>query len=161
MKRILFFIVLFPALLTALVSCETKAVSTPELYVAQLMFRTSEDGVQDTIRITDTLSIGDKLRLNIFIDGRLNTLNSFVASCDTSAMQLALEVDSIGLRYLATGSDMTNGKLVFKPGLLSACNMWMLFSPRKSGTQKIEMTIDSDAGTEFSPRTWTYTTTVR
>ena len=150
-----------PALLTALVSCETKAVSTPELYVAQLMYRTSLDGTLDTIRIIDTLAVGDQLRLNIVADGRLNTLNSFVTSCDTSAVQVSLEVDSIGQRYLATGSDAEHGRLVFKPGLLYACNMWLRFSPRKSGTQKIEMTIDSDAGSDFSPRTWTYSATVR
>ena len=158
MKRIYLFLLPFVALF--LTACNDMAVSTPELWPARLMIRTAPDGWCDTIPITDTIHVGDTLRWNLMVDGRFNTLQTFDVTADTSVFLFRLEVDGVDSVALAPGTDLEHGKMVFQTAKIYACPVWLRFSPRKTGTHKIQMTIASDAGQNYSPRSWEYTTTI-
>ena len=159
MKRIYLFLLPFVALL--MTACNDMAVSTPELWAARLMIRTAPDGWCDTIPITDTIHVGDTLRWNLMADGHFNTLQTFDVTADTSVFYLGLEISPVDSAALdLKKSDLDHGKMVFQPQKIYACPVWLRFSPRKTGTHKIQMTIASDAGQNYSPRSWEYTTTI-
>ena len=159
MKKLFKFVVL-AVVAVCVYSCSDDAVSTPELWWAQLMIRTAPNGARDTIPAGDTIHVGDTLRWNLLIDGGFNTLQTFEATCDTSVFFLGLEIAPVDSARLAPGTDLNHGKMVFIPAKTFACPVWLRFIPRKTGTHKIQMEIASDAGQEYSPRTWEYTTTI-
>jgi hypothetical protein len=159
--RILYFLLLAAIVPLVLTSCEGSAASTPELYASSRLVRTTPSGARDTILISDTLHVGDTLRWYLLADGRFNTLQSFQATCDTSVFSMAMEVDTSDSTVFAKETDLSKAKLVFMPGKVYACSVWLRFIPRKAGTQEIELSIASDAGEKYSPRSWTYTSTVK
>ena len=156
----LFFAFIATILAFAMSSCNDMAVSTPELWYAKLMIRNTPAGTCDTIPYTDTIHVGDSLRWNLLVDGRYNTLQRFEATCDTSVFLLSVEIASVDSIPLAAGTDLEHGKIVFASQKVYACPIWLHFSPRKTGTHKIQMVIASDAGQGYSPRSWEYTSTI-
>ncbi len=161
MKRYLFIFCVFVVCGMVFVSCDQKSQSTPLLHSSSLLIRTTPDGARDTIRVTDSLSIGDTLRLNMVLDGYLNTLTSFAVRTDTSSIGIALEIDSIVNQYLIAGSDPANGRLNFAAEQLYVCPATLRFVPRRSGTHLMEFILANDADASYSPRTYTYKPVVR
>ena len=143
-----------------LTSCNDTARSTPDLWAAQLMIRTDPYGWCDTIPATDTIHVGDTLRWNMLVDGHFNTLQTFEVTADTTVFLLGIEVASADSIYLAAGTDLDHGKMVFDPQKVYACPIWLRFTPRKTGTHKIQFVIASDAGEGYSPRSWEYTANI-
>lgn len=144
-----------------LTSCLDKAVSTPELRVSNVLVRTTHAGVQDTVRLSDSLNIGDTLRLGMLLHGGFNYLVSFAVLTDTSAVSVALEADSVLQTLLAAGTDLDVAKMNFIPEKVVACTPKLRFVPRKSGSHLMSFVITSDAGEGYSPRTYTYEPLVR
>ena len=162
MKRYILYFLLFAASIPLVfTSCEGSASSTPELYASSRLVRTTPSGVRDTILVSDTLHVGDTLRWYLLANGRFNTLQSFQATCDTSAFDLAMEVDAGDSVVFAEGTDLAKAKLVFVPEKVYACTAWLRFVPRKADSQEIELTIATNAGEKYSPRSWTYTAKVK
>ena len=161
MKRFLLYIALC-AVVAAMVACNTRAVSTPELYANSVLYRSTPEGVRDTIRAADSLRIGDTLRMFITMHGGYNTLTSFMVKTDTSALAIALEIDPIVVdSFLTTGTDLDKAQLVFVPEKVTLCSTFLRFIPRKSGKHQITMTVGNDAGESYSPRSFLYEPLVR
>lgn len=138
------------------------AQSSPELRVNTKLFRTTMEGVHDTIDLLDTLMIGDTLRLPVMFMGGFNILTSFQVQCDPAAHDLQLEVDSAVATVLGPGSDLTKGKIVFPADrAISMCTATLRFVPLRSGNSPINMTVANNASEKFSPRAWSYTPNVK
>ena len=163
MKKFILILGAVVACVFAFTSCDGKAESTPGLELGYKCYRTTLAGRSDTVFVTDTFNVGDTVRVFTAVSGGMyyNTLVSFTALCDTAALDFTLECDSAIYPYLTAESDVAHGKLVFKPEQVFLCTMWMRFTPRKSGSHKIEMTVANNASAEYSPRTWSYIPAVR
>ena len=144
-----------------MVSCLGTSQSTPYMQMGHIAFRTSAIGVQDTVNVTDSLNVGDTLRLSIAVSGGFNSLKSFEAQSDTSAMLVSLQVDSAVLPYLIDGTDLAKAKMVFAPEQVASCTAWLHYVTRKSGTHRIEMTVANDASSSYSPRVFYFDAIVR
>lgn len=144
-----------------MVSCDTKAVSTPELTGALFLSRTTPAGVTDTIPLQDTLSVGDTLRLNIFMRGVLNPLVSFQAITDTFNLYMWLEIPEGLDQFLIEGSDVCQSKLLFEADKIIATSAVLVFVPRRAGTHSITMSVANSAGQPYSPREYEYKPVVR
>jgi hypothetical protein len=151
MKQVYLLLVLS---LTAIcmVSCDMKVRSTPLAQAATQMVRTSAEGVQDTIHFTDTLRVGDTVRVQVVLNGYYNPLTAYNVSSDTAAMRLALEVKPELQSALARGTDLEKGKIVFVSDQVFVFTTGLRYTPRKSGTHRIEMYVYSDAGESYSPQ---------
>ena len=144
-----------------LVACNTKSQSTPIIQSASVLYRATPDGVHDTISITDTLNVGDTLRLNLLLNGYFNCLRSFYVRSNASEVNVALELPAEADPCLATGTDLENAQVVFVEDKLYLCPATMRFIPLKSGKPHLELVLASDADEPYSPRTYTYEPVVR
>ena len=154
-------LIILPLLALLLAACETKTSSTPLLQASTKVFRTNAAGVRDTINYTDTLCVGDTARMSIALNGYLNTLTYFTASTDTSALDLAIEVLPEQMDVLATGTDLDGCKLVFVSDMIIAYTLKLRYVPRKAGTPRIDMILGSNAGEEYSPQRYYFSTQVK
>lgn len=145
-------LIILPLIALAIVSCEPKAESTPMLQGSTTIFRTNAAGVCDTLQYTDTLCIGDTARMSILLEGYLNTLTSFTAKADTSALAVAVEVLPEQMQLLTTGTDLEKGQLKFVPGQVMVFAAKLRYIPRSAGTHRIDMMVASDASEQYSPR---------
>ena len=147
MKRTLFVFIALVSLSFALNSClNGEMQSTPELYASQ-MYRI-HGGTQDTIRTTDSLSVGDSLRLPLIISGQYNHLKSFSVQSAGSVFDCRLECDSAVLAVLTDDSKPEQGVLYFKPQatVIASVNLW--FVPKQSGTHRMTFSVNNDATNE-------------
>lgn len=150
MKHFLYFFVTLAVGSLLLSSCLIdEQYSTPRIQVSYLS-RSTPAGVRDTIHYGDTVSVGDTLRGNILLNGVYNNLTEFRVSCDTSAMQLELLVDSVYGPFLLTDSDPKNGLLRFtaETYIFPTAIQYVV---KKSGTHRISLTLSSTAGQKYSP----------
>ena len=160
MKKSLFILVL-SVVTFAMISCDEKSLSTPDIN-ALYVFRTSQAGVVDTISLLDTLNIGDTVRLGLLLRGNFNYLTSFEAhATNTSCLDVTLDWNHELDDLLATGSDPEHAKLVFVAEKVWGVQTALKYVALKSGTHKIEMTIDSDAGEPYAPREYSFEIPVR
>lgn len=152
---------IFCALLFALSACDTTPKSTPYVQGSTTVFRTNAAGVRDTISYADTIQVGDTVRMHLLLYGQLNTLTYFTATCDTSAIDMGLELADEQWAVLTKDSDPANGKLVFDPEQVIAFTTWLRYSPRRSGVLPIELVIGSNAGKDYSPQAFSLSMKVR
>ena len=136
------------------------AQSTPEFYASQ-MYRVHASGAQDTLRMVDSVNVGDTIRLPIVLSGQLNSLKSFVAQADDDAFKHWITCDSALLEFLTSASKPDKSILYFEPEKLvvASANFW--FIPLKSGGNAITFTLANDANEQFSPRSFSFTPVVR
>ena len=133
-----------------LTSClEGEQSSTPRIQ-ASYLYRSTPAGVRDSIHYGDTVSVGDTLRGNLLLYGVYNNLTEFRASCDTSAMQLELVVDSVYRPFLLAESDPKSGLLCFTAEVYIFPTA-LQYVVKKPGTHRISMTLSSTAGQKYSP----------
>ena len=161
MKKHLLIILSAVLLCAVMTACQSRAVSTPELYGASVLIRTTPEGVQDTLRPTDSLRIGDTLRLSMVLNGGFNPLKSFTVTADPEAISPALEADSAVLSVLTDGTNLEKGVMIFQPEKVVVCPVKLRFVPCKSGSHVIQFTVANDAGEGYSPRTYTYNPVVK
>ena len=147
-----YYLLILPLLTLAIVACEPKAESTPLLQGSTTVFRTTAAGVRDTLQYTDTLCIGDTVRMSILLEGYLNTLTSFMAKADTSVLAVAVEVLPEQMQLLTTGTDLEKAILKFVPEQVMVFTAKLRYIPRSAGTHRIDMTLASNASEQYSPR---------
>ena len=152
MKRRFYLFLLLPLVALYLVSCEETAQSTPTLQASSLLLRTSAAGVTDTITYRDTLQLGDTVLMGIAAYGNYNNLTGLRAQTDTTKLKLGFKWNHDDDQYLAAGSDPEHGILLFQPGQINLCVATLRYIPVQAGTHRVEITVSSDAGANYSPR---------
>ena len=162
MKHVFLFPLALFSTACVLIGCMREAQSSPEIRLGTRMFRTTPEGV-DTLSLTDTVSVGDTMRLNFVLNGGFNALMSFRAQPnEPSAMNLAIEVDSVVQKQLAQGSDLENALMIFKQeDNIVLCSATLRFVPLKAGIQPVTMSVSNTAGTDYSPSTYTFVPIVK
>ena len=135
-----------------------SAVSSPTIRSYSQMYRTSPEGVKDTLYLVDTVRIGDTLRLPVLLYGGFNILTSFQVSSAPLDHLVNLEVDSAVATIVDPKSDLEKGKLVFPlDRQILMCNVTVCFIPQRAGSQPIDLTVANTAGDKYSPITYTFT----
>ena len=128
-----------------------SAVSSPTIRFYSQMYRTSPEGVKDTLYLVDTVQIGDTLRLPVLLQGGFNILTSFQVSSDPLDHMVKLEVDSAVATIVDPKSDLEKGKLVFpQDRQILMCNVTVCFIPQRAGSQPINLTVANTAGDKYS-----------
>ena len=150
MKHFLYFFITLAVGSMLLTSClNGEQYSTPRIQ-ASFLTRSTPAGVRDTIHYGDTVSVGDTLRGNLLLNGVYNNLTAFLVSCDTSAMQLELVVDSVYRPLLLADSDPKKGLLHFTADTYIFPTA-IQYVVKKPGTHRISLTLSSTAGEKYSP----------
>ena len=147
MKRSFIISLVIALVALGLMSCDGTAISSPSIQAASKMVRTSAAGVRDTINLTDSLNVGDYL-------------TSFSATSDTT-MLVGLAWNQADSAALAPGSDPEHGKVIFTPNTAYVFLTSLRFTPRYSGTHRIDMIVVSSAGEPYSPQLYHYNVAVR
>ena len=150
MKRKLLLSLTVFVLSLLLASCDTKAVISPSVQVSSWLYRTSIEGVQDTITLRDSLSVGDTVRMPVILNGYYDYITSFVASADTSKVDLWFAWDDEFNSCLLPNADPEHGVLAFKADSVYACVTTLVYVPTQSGTHRIDMSLNSSAELNYS-----------
>ena len=150
MKRIFLFIAIAICAF-GLSSClNSDDHSTPLIQFSRYVYRSTLEGVQDSVKLTDTVNVGDTLRLPILLYGGFNNLTEFKVTYESSECDFKLLIDSAYTQHLTDASDPENGYLKFIEDIyVYPTAMW--FVPQKTGDLKISMTLSSTAGEKYSP----------
>ena len=161
MKRILFILLVGASIAGALTSCLNGDMqSTPELYATQ-MYRIHGEQ-QDTIRPTDSISIGDTLCMPVLISGQFNCLKSFAIQAQPAVFDYWMTCDSTVLEVLTEATRLDQGLLYFLPKMVvvAQANVW--FVPKQSGQQPMYFNVTNDATDEkYCTRGFSVTFTIR
>ncbi len=161
MKRNVLFISSFVILTVLAVSCDLKTVMSPGVQFSSVLYRTSSvtDStgqvvlVNDTITLSDSLNVGDTVRLPMILNGYYDYITSFAVSTDTSKVHLSLMWGDEYNSYLTTAADPEHGILAFKPDAVYAFLTTLVYVPQVSGTYRIDMELNSAAQAPYSQ--WT------
>ena len=150
-------------LLTAIsiISCNSKSVHTPGVRVSNLVQRTTVEGVRDTILITDSVNIGDTLRLGMIVDAYFDYLKSVIAKSDEDKALVSLSWNEEQMDVIASDADLEHGKLVFVPMKVPACVTILQYIPLTAGTQSIHINVTSTAAEPYSYSSWYFNVAVR
>lgn len=160
MKRIFFFIAL-AIISISFTSCLTgEAQSTPLIQVSKTVYRATLAGVHDTIVLSDTIHVGDTLRVPLMLYGNYNNLTEFTVTVDAAELDMRLLVDSACLALLGTTSAPDKAYLCFAKDVYIFPTE-MLYVPKKTGDLKISMKLASTAEAKYSPLNAWYISTVR
>ena len=139
-----------------------SASSSPIIKFNSFMYRTTPEGIKDSVLMVDMLHVGDTLRLPVLLYGGYNILTSFQVESNPLDHMVKLEVDSSVATIVGPGSDLEKGKMVFPADRqILACTVTVLFVPQRAGSQPITMTVANTAGEKFSPWSVTYTPPVK
>jgi len=150
MKRFFLFIAIAVSAV-CLTSCLTgEEQSTPLIQVSKYVYRNTPAGVSDTILLTDTLGVGDTLRVPIMLYGNYNNLTEFTVKVDTAELDMRLLVDSSALAILDPASQPEKAYLRFANDVY-VFPAAMYYVPKKTGSLKISMTLANTAGEKYSP----------
>ena len=160
MKRSFVISLVIALVALGMASCIGTAVSSPSIQAASKMVRTSAAGVRDTINLTDSLNVGDTVRLSMIVQGYYHYLTSFSATSDTT-MLVGLAWNQADSAALAPGSDPEHGKVIFTPNSAYVFLTSLRFTPRYSGKHRIDMNVASSAGEPYSPQLYHYDVVVR
>ena len=145
----------------AFVSCESNSVISPGIVVYPQVVRISAEGVSDTITVTDSVNVGDTLRLTMHVNGYYDYLKSIVATSDVEKVKVSLPWNEEQTGVLAEDADPENGKLVFKPDSVTVCVAVLRYIPLKSGAQSVHIAVRSNARENYNYNEWTLPLGVR
>ena len=148
MKR--FFLFLLPVLAVAMTSCDLDVASTPTIQFSTVRIRTSITGVKDTISLSDSVCIGDTIRLGIAAHGVYNHLESVLAKADTSKVSVALLWNEEQMNLLTEDSDPQHGSLKFATDTIFGIATVLIYIPKEAGKDTINIVACSDAKGEYS-----------
>ena len=155
MKRFFFIFLALASIAVVLDSCMTEAQSTPELYYGAKLFRTNGPSGRDTLRLNDSLQIGDSLLWPLAFYTRFNTLTSATASADKEAYSYWFSCDSNVVAVLTEASKPEEGVLCFQEGF-SMIPVTFCFVPKKSGRERITFVVVNTAKQDFSSRSFAF-----
>ena len=159
MKRFAFFFLALASLAIVMDSCMPEAQSTPELY-SSVLFRTNGPSGRDTLRMTDSLRIGDSLLCPMTLYSRFNYLTRITASAEEDAFSYWFSCDSDVVAILTEASKPEAGVLCFQEGY-SMIPVTFCFVPKKSGKNRFTFVVANSAKEDFSPRTFYYDAVVK
>ena len=132
------------------VSCDLDTVVSPSVQSSSVLFRTSAEGVNDTITFSDSLQVGDTVRLPMVLNGYYDYLTGFAASTDTTKMQVSFVWDEAFRTCLTSSADPDHGILIFEPEKVYACVVTLQYVPLQSGTHRIDLVLKSSAQETYS-----------
>jgi len=159
MKRIFFFVALAIAAVS-FTSCLTSDDHSTPFIRASYLYRSTLDGVQDTVNYGDTVHVGDTLRGPIVLIGGYNNLTELQVSIDTTECDFHLLIDSGYSSQITAASKPEKGYLRFADEVyLYPTTLW--FVPKKTGDLMISLTLSSTAGDKYSPLNAYFITPVR
>ena len=150
MKRSVLFFLSFALVALMTVSCNMDSVISPGVQYSSYLYRTSADGVQDTITLNDSLQVGDTVRFPMVLNGYYDYITSFVATTDTSKVHVSMMWDDAYKSYLTEIADPDNGILAFKPDQVYAFVTTLVYVPMASGTYRIDLELNSSAPSPYS-----------
>ena len=137
-------------LAVAFVSCNSKAVFSPNLQTAAQLIRVSAEGVRDTITFNDSLQVGDTVYLGMLCNGFYDYLKKVSATGDESKVLTSLEWPDSLSYVLADDSDQEHGCLSFLPEKVYAIYTTLTYIPVASGTHKLDFQITSAAPESYN-----------
>ena len=149
MKKIFPFIVVACATLF-LNSCLTSDYQSTPRISAYPLYRTSAEGVQDSLNYGDTIHVGDTIRTLMVLQGMFNELVYCRIKGDASAFDYCVEADSAYAHLLADDCRMNEVYLHFVAG----CYMYpatFRYVAKKAGTYRFEIELGSTANEKYSP----------
>ena len=132
------------------VSCNLDTVVSPSVQSSSVLFRTSAEGVNDTITFSDSLQVGDTVRLPMVLNGYYDYLTGFAASTDTTKMHVSFAWDEAFRECLTPSADPDHGILIFEPEKVYACVVTLQYVPLQSGTHRIDLVLKSSAQETYS-----------
>ena len=150
MKKHLFFGLSFIAVIVAFVSCNMKAVMSPSITPSATLIRTTAAGVRDTISYSDSLNVGDTVRMRATLNGYYDYITSFVAASDEANVDVSIIWQDSIITYLAEDADPEHGILKFVPERVYGCYVPIQYIPKHSGTYRIDLTVTSAAESPYS-----------
>ena len=150
MKKHLFFGLSFIAVIVAFVSCNMKAVMSPSITPSATLIRTTAAGVRDTLSDTDSLNVGDTVRMSAILNGYYDYITSFVAASDEANVDVSIIWQDSTITYLAEDADPEHGILKFVPERVYGCYVPIQYIPKHSGTYRIDLTVTSAAESPYS-----------
>lgn len=150
MKKHLFFGLSFIAVIVAFVSCNMKAVMSPSIKPSATLIRTTAAGVRDTISYSDSLNVGDTVRMSAILNGYYDYITSFVAASDEANVDVSIIWQDSTITYLAEDADPEHGILKFVPERVYGCYVPIQYIPKHSGTYRIDLTVTSAAESPYS-----------
>ena len=150
MKRNILVSLSLALIAVAAVSCDTRSMITPGLQTSTSLIRTSAAGVKDTITLTDTLSVGDTVRMGMLCRGFYDYLKTVVVSCDSSKLSVSLAWPDSLNSALASDADPAHGRLSFLPEKAYAIYTTLTYIPKVSGMSQIDIKLTSSAPEKYS-----------
>ena len=150
MKRnILFFLSLaFVALIA--ISCDLNSVISPSVRTSTVLYRTSLEGVKDTITFADSLNVGDTVRMGMICEGYYDYLCKLKVSGDTSKVKTSLAWPDSLSYALASDADPEHGVLSFVPEKAYGIYTTLTYIPVASGTHEISILLTSSARESYN-----------
>lgn len=150
MKRNILVYISLVVLTLAFASCDTRSTFTPGFQTSEMLIRTSMDGVKDTILLTDTLNLGDTVRMGMICEGYYDYLKTIVVSGDTANVHTALAwPDSLSF-VLAEDADPAHGRLSFLPDKAYAIYTTLTYIPVATGMHRVDIKVVSNAPDPYS-----------
>lgn len=162
-------VLLFALVAFALVACDLDTVVSPGVQLSSSLYRTytvqdslgQDSLVRDTISYTDSLNIGDTVRIPMLCQGYYDYVRSLKITTDTAKLHASLLWDDEYKSYLAEDADPEHGYLSFLADQVFAFYTTLIYVPVASGTHRVEIFIQSNAKEPYSQGAWHFNVAVR
>ena len=134
----------------AFIACNTRSMITPGFKTSDTLIRTTVEGVTDTITFTDSLNVGDTVRMGMMCNGYYDYLKTVKVGGDTSKVKTSLEWPDSLSYVLASDADPAHGVLTFLPEKAYAIYTTVTYIPVASGTHQVDIRLLSSAPDAYS-----------
>ena len=155
MKRFVFWSALALVALTLNSCLFGDDQSTPVLTPTSYLYRTSIDGVRDSLRYGDTIQVGDTLYGHWVLYGVYNNLLSFTMQANATGLDYRVSVDSTYAHLISQESKPEEGKLYFVKDVYY-CPVTLHFIAKEKGDYTVTLTLASSADEKYSPQVSSY-----
>ena len=153
----------------AFAACNLDSVISPGVQLSSSLYRTytvqgslgQDSLVRDTISYTDSLNIGDTVRISILCQGYYDYVRSLKITTDTAKLRASLVWDDEYKSYLAEDADPEHAYLSFIPEKVFAFYTTLIYVPVASGTHRVDILIQSNAKEPYSQGAWFFNTAVK
>lgn len=160
---------LFALVAVAFVACETRSVVSPSVRVSSSLYRTytvqdslgQDSLVRDTISLTDSLRIGDTVRMGMVCEGYYDYLRALTIVSDPSEVDVSLSWDEEAKHLLTSAADPEHGKLAFVADSVYACYTTLTYVPVATGTHRIGISLVSAAKDPYTEGAWHFNIAVK
>ena len=158
MKRNISFGLFLAVIVMAFIACNTRSMITPVFQTSNTLIRTytvqdslgRDSIVTDTVTFTDSLNVGDTVRMGLMCNGFYDYLKTVKVSGDTSKVKTSLEWPDSLSYVLASDADPAHGVLTFLPEKAYAIYTTVTYIPVASGTHKVDIGLLSAAPESYN-----------